>query len=58
MWSLALSQKMNIKAMTGWVSPYPTLTEINKRAAYRYYTAAPGNRVLRKALDLMARVLG
>ena len=35
MWSLAVSQGLNIKAMTQWISPYPTFSEINKRVAIR-----------------------
>ena len=50
MWSLAISQKMNIKAMTGWIAPYPTLGEINKRAAYRYYALAAVNPLVRRAI--------
>jgi len=56
MWSLAISQKMNIKAMTGWISPYPTLSEINKRAAIRHYAAAPGNPIVRKAIGFLAKL--
>jgi len=26
--------------MTDWISPYPTLAEVNKRAAYRFYANA------------------
>ncbi len=36
-WSLAIAQKMNIQAMTSWIAPYPTLGEVSKRAAIRYY---------------------
>ena len=43
MWSLAISQGLDIKAMTEWISPYPTLSEINKRAASGYYATAPSN---------------
>ncbi len=43
MWSLAISQNLNIKAMTAWISPYPTLSEINKRAASSYYATAPSS---------------
>ena len=50
MWSLAISQKMKIKVMMGWISPYPTLSEINKRVAYRQYAAAAGNMLVRKAI--------
>ena len=56
MWSLALSQGLKIKAMTEWISPYPTLSEINKRAAFRYYATAPGNPVLRKAIAWLAKL--
>lgn len=55
MWSLAISQKMKIGAMTGWVSPYPTLSEINKRAAYRFYALAPSNMLVRKVISFLAR---
>ena len=40
MWSLAVSQGLDIKAMTQWISPYPTFSEINKRVAYGYYATA------------------
>jgi pyruvate/2-oxoglutarate dehydrogenase complex dihydrolipoamide dehydrogenase (E3) component len=56
MWALAISQGLKIKAMTDWVSPYPTLSEINKRAAYRYYATAAGNPLVRKVIGLLARL--
>jgi pyruvate/2-oxoglutarate dehydrogenase complex dihydrolipoamide dehydrogenase (E3) component len=49
-WSLAISQKMNIKAMINWISPYPTLSELNKRVAYRHYATAAGNTFVRKVV--------
>ncbi len=49
-WALAVSQKLHIKAMTGWISPYPTLGEISKRAAFRFYATAPASPVLRKVI--------
>jgi pyruvate/2-oxoglutarate dehydrogenase complex dihydrolipoamide dehydrogenase (E3) component len=55
MWALAISQKMNIKAMIGWVSPYPTLSEINKRVAYRYYAAAPSSPLVRSIIGFLAK---
>ncbi len=57
MWSLAISQKMKIKAMMDWVSPYPTLAEINKRAAYRFYKDAASSKVVRSVIGFM-RSLG
>jgi pyruvate/2-oxoglutarate dehydrogenase complex dihydrolipoamide dehydrogenase (E3) component len=37
-WALAISQKMKIGAMASVVAPYPTLSEISKRAAGSFYT--------------------
>ena len=37
-WSLAIAQGLNIRAFTGIVVPYPTLSEIGKRAAIDYFT--------------------
>ena len=56
MWSLALSQGLKIKAMTEWISPYPTLSEVNKRAAFRYYADVPGNPRLRKVIAWLAKL--
>ena len=38
LWALATSQKLNVKALTGTVLPYPTLSETAKRAAVTFYT--------------------
>ena len=56
MWSLALSQKLKIRAMTDWISPYPTLSEINKRVAFRYYATAAGKPLVRKVIALLAKL--
>ena len=55
MWALAISQKLNIKAMTEWISPFPTLSEINKSVASRYYATAPNNKTVRKVIGFLAR---
>ena len=55
MWSLAISQNLNIKAMTAWISPYPTLSEVNKRAASSYYATAPASPRLRKVINFLAK---
>jgi pyruvate/2-oxoglutarate dehydrogenase complex dihydrolipoamide dehydrogenase (E3) component len=36
-WVLAISQKLGIGAMAGVIVPYPTLSEVSKRAAGAYY---------------------
>jgi pyruvate/2-oxoglutarate dehydrogenase complex dihydrolipoamide dehydrogenase (E3) component len=55
-WSLAVAQKLKIKAMTDWISPYPTLGEINKRAAYRFFSNAPSSPLVRRAIGLLAKL--
>lgn len=55
MWALAISQRMKIKAMTDWISPYPTLAEVNKRAAYRYFAGAAANPLVRKFIAFVAK---
>lgn len=37
LWSLAMQKKINISAMAGYIAPYPTMMEINKRAAITYF---------------------
>jgi pyruvate/2-oxoglutarate dehydrogenase complex dihydrolipoamide dehydrogenase (E3) component len=56
MWSLAIAQKMRIKAMMNWISPYPTLSEVNKRVAYRAYATAPANTLVRKVIGWLAKL--
>jgi pyruvate/2-oxoglutarate dehydrogenase complex dihydrolipoamide dehydrogenase (E3) component len=56
MWSLAVSQKLNIKAMTQWISPYPTFSEINKRVAYGYYATAAANPLVRKVVGWLRKL--
>ena len=38
MWALAIAQGLNIRALTNIVLPYPTLSEVGKRAAIDYFT--------------------
>jgi pyruvate/2-oxoglutarate dehydrogenase complex dihydrolipoamide dehydrogenase (E3) component len=54
-WALALSQGLDIKALTEWVPPYLTLGEINGRVATSYYAGRPGNPTLRKVIDFLAK---
>lgn len=54
-WALAVSQGLKAKAMTEWIAPYPTLGEVNKRAAIRYFAAAPGNPWVRRLIGFLAK---
>ncbi|MEM9028641.1 MAG: FAD-dependent oxidoreductase [Pseudomonadota bacterium] len=56
MWSLAISQKLKIKAMMDWISPYPTLSEVNKRAAYRYYVNAASSKAVRSVIGFLRKL--
>jgi pyruvate/2-oxoglutarate dehydrogenase complex dihydrolipoamide dehydrogenase (E3) component len=56
-WALALASGLKIGAMAGYVAPYPTLGEANKRAAGAYYTPRLfGNRWVKLAVRLLARL--
>ena len=37
-WAMAIANKMKMSAISNTVLPYPTLMEINKRAAGAYFT--------------------
>lgn len=37
-WILAIEQNLKVGAMAGYISPYPTLGEVNKRVAGSFYT--------------------
>ncbi|MEM9443622.1 MAG: FAD-dependent oxidoreductase, partial [Pseudomonadota bacterium] len=38
-WVMAISQGIKIKAMASMIAPYPTLSEVSKRAAGSYFTS-------------------
>lgn len=56
MWSFAIARGLNIKAMTDWISPYPTLGEIGKRAAYRFYVDKAGSPLVRRIIGWLAKL--
>ncbi len=37
-WALAIANKLKMSAIANMVAPYPTLGEINKRAAGAYFS--------------------
>jgi pyruvate/2-oxoglutarate dehydrogenase complex dihydrolipoamide dehydrogenase (E3) component len=55
-WSLAVAEKLNVKAMAEHVVPYPTLGEVSKRAAVRHFSQLPGSPKARKIIDLLAKL--
>ena len=54
-WTLALTQGLNIRAMTGIVVPYPTLAEIGKRAAITYFSSSLTRSTVRRLIGFLRR---
>jgi pyruvate/2-oxoglutarate dehydrogenase complex dihydrolipoamide dehydrogenase (E3) component len=55
MWSLAVSSKLSLKHMAGYISPYPTLSEINKRAAVNFFVPRLASPLVRGVVRFLAR---
>lgn len=54
-WALAISARMKIGALAGFVAPYPTFGEVNKRMAGSYYTPKLFSDRTRKVVRFLAR---
>jgi pyruvate/2-oxoglutarate dehydrogenase complex dihydrolipoamide dehydrogenase (E3) component len=54
-WTLALSRRLNIRAMTEIVVPYPTLSEIGKRAAITYFSSSLTGSKVRRLIGFLRR---
>ncbi|MDB3953001.1 FAD-dependent oxidoreductase [Alphaproteobacteria bacterium] len=55
-WALAISQKMKIGAMAGVVAPYPTLSEVSKRAAGSFFTPSLFSERTKKIVRFLLRL--
>lgn len=56
MWSLAMQKNISLNAMSSIISPYPTLAEINRRAAVSYLAPRAQDPLLRRIIGLLARL--
>lgn len=54
-WALALSKGMTLRDMTAYVPPYPTMTEIGKRAAITYFAGATRKPIVRRLIAFLRR---
>jgi pyruvate/2-oxoglutarate dehydrogenase complex dihydrolipoamide dehydrogenase (E3) component len=54
-WSLAVAQRLNIRAFVGTIVPYPTLAEIGKRAAITYFTLGLTSNWVRRIIAWLRR---
>jgi pyruvate/2-oxoglutarate dehydrogenase complex dihydrolipoamide dehydrogenase (E3) component len=52
-WTLALRQRLNIRAMADIIMPYPTLAEIGRRAAISYYTPSLTSSFVRRIIKFL-----
>jgi pyruvate/2-oxoglutarate dehydrogenase complex dihydrolipoamide dehydrogenase (E3) component len=57
MWTLAIAQGLNIRAITDIVLPYPTLSELGKRAAIDFFTPSLTSVWVRRIIGWM-RIFG
>jgi pyruvate/2-oxoglutarate dehydrogenase complex dihydrolipoamide dehydrogenase (E3) component len=55
-WALAISQKLKIGAMAGVVAPYPTLSEVSKRAAGSFYTPSLFSERMKKIVRFLLKL--
>jgi len=56
MWALALSKGLGLRDVAGYVAPYPTMSEIGKRAAITYFAGAAGKPVVRRLIGMLRRL--
>ncbi|MBO6717892.1 MAG: FAD-dependent oxidoreductase [Rhizobiaceae bacterium] len=54
-WALALSKGLMLRDMTAYVPPYPTMTEIGKRAAIAYFAPATRKPWIRRLIAFLRR---
>jgi pyruvate/2-oxoglutarate dehydrogenase complex dihydrolipoamide dehydrogenase (E3) component len=57
MWTLAIARGLNIRTLTEIVLPYPTLSEVGKRAALDYFTLGLTSTWVRRIITWM-RIFG
>jgi pyruvate/2-oxoglutarate dehydrogenase complex dihydrolipoamide dehydrogenase (E3) component len=56
MWALALSKGLGLRDVAGYVAPYPTMSEIGKRAAITYFAGAASKPLVRRLIGLLRRL--
>jgi pyruvate/2-oxoglutarate dehydrogenase complex dihydrolipoamide dehydrogenase (E3) component len=54
--TLAVVQRLNIRALAGFIVPYPTLAEIGKRAAMSHFAPSLTNPVVRRIITWLRRL--
>ena len=55
MWGLAISKKLKIRDMLGFVPPYPTYTEMNKRVSVSNYAESTKSPIVRGIIQFLQK---
>lgn len=56
MWAYAVANGQSVRSFAGYVSPYPTLPEIGKRAAVSFYAPSAANPWVRRVIGWLRRL--
>ncbi len=56
LWSLAMQHGVTIRSMAGYAAVYPSLTEINQKAASAYFLPSLANPMLRRLVGWLERL--
>jgi pyruvate/2-oxoglutarate dehydrogenase complex dihydrolipoamide dehydrogenase (E3) component len=54
--TLAITQRLNIRALAGFIVPYPTLAEVGKRAAMSHFTPGLTSPMVRRIIGWLRRL--
>ena len=54
-WALAVTQKMKVGDIVGYVPPYPTMAEIGRRAAVTHYAPQTKRPIVRKLIGFLRK---
>ncbi len=54
-WTLAINQRLNIEALAGVIVPYPTYSEVGKRAAMTYFNRGLTSPLVRRIIGWLRR---
>ena len=55
MWALAITNKLKVGNVVGYLSPYPTFSEIGKRAAITNYTSLSKKPMIRSVINFLQK---
>ncbi|WP_157017432.1 dihydrolipoyl dehydrogenase family protein [Mesorhizobium xinjiangense] len=56
LWTLAMTRKLGLKDMVSYIPPYPTMSEIGKRAAVTYFADMARKPLIRRVIRLLRRL--